>query len=73
MGFFGAKHCDKSLLLAYTISSVLWFLFMGVTNFETLDTYFFNCDTDDAGNAKGDQAKWCVRYVACFACLFLLD
>ena len=60
MGFFGAKHCDKSLALAYTVSNCLWFVYMGAVNMETLSTYFYNCDTDATGNpAPGvDQSKW---------------
>jgi hypothetical protein len=61
MGFFGAKHCDKTLMLAYTLSNCLWFLFMGAQNLETLGTYFYNCDTDSTGNAAAgvDQSEWC--------------
>ena len=44
MGFFGAKHCDKSLALAYTVSNCLWFVYMGAVNMETLGTYFY-CTT----------------------------
>ena len=55
MGYFGAKHCDKHLLLAFTVSCALWFLFMGVTNLETIGTYFFNCDVAELHSGTVDQ------------------
>ena len=57
MGYFGAKHCDKHLLLAFTISCVLWFLFMAVKNFETLGTYFFNCEDETLKTASADHSE----------------
>ena len=46
MGYFGAKHCDKNLLLAYIVSSALWFIFMGARNLESIMKFFqLDCDT----------------------------
>ena len=49
MGYFGAKHCDKHLLIAFVVSCSLWFVYMSALNYETLEKIWNKCDTDDAG------------------------
>ena len=51
MGWFGQKHKDKNLILAFVISCSLWFLFMAGLNYNTLDGLWNSCETDANGAA----------------------
>ncbi len=59
MGYFGAKHCDKHLLLAFTISCTLWFIFMGAENLETIGKYFnLDCDETQGAGTECHRQPW---------------
>lgn len=59
MGYFGAKHSDKNLLLAFVISCTLWFIFMGGENLETIMKYFnLDCDTSQGDSDVCHRQPW---------------